>query len=76
MLEAKKSTKAVDKETSGSLTCPKCKQGTIIKGKTAYGCSGYKEGCDFRFSFEDIRKKSEGKKMSKELVYSILNGSI
>lgn len=28
--------------------CPKCQQGTIIKGKTAYGCSRWREGCDFR----------------------------
>lgn len=28
--------------------CPKCHQGHIIKGTTAYGCSRWKEGCDFR----------------------------
>jgi len=28
--------------------CPLCGQGTIIKGKTAYGCSRWKEGCNFR----------------------------
>ena len=28
--------------------CPKCGQGTIIKGKTAYGCSRWREGCDWR----------------------------
>ncbi len=32
-------------------TCPKCKQGTIIKGKTAFGCNRFKEGCDFRVNF-------------------------
>ena len=32
-------------------TCPKCKQGTIIKGKTAFGCNRFKEGCDFRVPF-------------------------
>lgn len=32
--------------------CPKCKQGHIIKGKTAYGCSRWKEGCDFRAPLE------------------------
>jgi DNA topoisomerase-3 len=73
VLEPKKMAK---KETSDSLTCPKCKKGAVIKGKTAYGCSHYKEGCDFRFTFDDVRKKGEGKKMSKELVYSILNGRI
>lgn len=28
--------------------CPKCKKGRIIQGKTALGCSRWKEGCDFR----------------------------
>ena len=28
--------------------CPKCGKGRILKGKTAYGCSRWKEGCDFR----------------------------
>jgi len=28
--------------------CPVCGKGTIIKGKTAYGCSRWKEGCTFR----------------------------
>ncbi|MGV8812484.1 MAG: DNA topoisomerase 3 [Gelidibacter sp.] len=73
VLEPKKSAKKV---VPDSLTCPKCKKGTVIKGKTAYGCSHFKEGCDFRFTFDDVRRKSEGKKMSKELVYSILNGDI
>ncbi|WP_163515881.1 DNA topoisomerase 3 [Gelidibacter japonicus] len=68
--------KAIKKENPDVLTCPKCKKGTVIKGKTAYGCSRYKEGCTFRFSFDDVRQKAAGKKMSKELVYSILNGDI
>ena len=28
--------------------CPVCGQGVIIKGKTAYGCSRWREGCTFR----------------------------
>ena len=28
--------------------CPKCHQGHIIQGKTARGCSRWREGCDFR----------------------------
>ncbi len=31
--------------------CPKCKKGIIIKGKTAFGCNRFKEGCDFRENF-------------------------
>ena len=30
--------------------CPLCGQGTIIKGKTAYGCSRWKQGCNWRKS--------------------------
>ena len=33
--------------------CPVCGQGTIIKGKTAYGCSRWKEGCTFRQPIEE-----------------------
>ena len=32
--------------------CPVCGKGTIIKGKTAYGCSEWKNGCTFRKGFE------------------------
>lgn len=28
--------------------CPKCGQGTVVRGKTALGCSRWREGCDFR----------------------------
>lgn len=31
--------------------CPVCGTGTIIKGKTAYGCSNWKRGCTFRIPF-------------------------
>ena len=33
--------------------CPVCGQGTIIKGKTAYGCSNWKGGCKFRLPFTE-----------------------
>ena len=29
------------------LTCPKCGQGRIIRGRRGYGCQRYREGCDF-----------------------------
>jgi DNA topoisomerase-3 len=32
-------------------TCPKCGKGKVIKGNTAYGCSRWKEGCDYRVFF-------------------------
>ena len=43
-----------------SEKCPKCNKGNILKGKNAYGCSEFKNGCDFRlpYSFRD-KKISE-----------------
>ena len=32
-------------------TCPICGKGTIIKGKTAYGCSNWRNGCTYRVDF-------------------------
>ena len=58
-----------DKEKN---TCPKCKKGIIIKGKTAFGCSEYKKGCDFVYSFDDLRKKANGKELNKALIMQIL----
>ena len=72
-LEEKKATKSTS--TTDSISCPTCKKGTVLKGKTAYGCSEYKNNCDFIFSFDEIRKKANGKQLTKELVLSILNGN-
>ena len=72
-LQLKRKTVAAKKETKYNQ-CPKCKKGTVLKGKTAYGCSRWKEGCDFRFLFDDIRKKAAGKTLTKELVWKILRG--
>lgn len=36
------------KEPKIPSICPKCKKGKILKGKTAYGCSEWKSGCNFR----------------------------
>ena len=44
-------TAATDEPKEGD-TCPLCGQGHIIKGKTAYGCSRWKEGCTYRVPFK------------------------
>ena len=36
--------------------CPECGRGTIIKGRTAYGCSRWREGCTFRLPFGEGKK--------------------
>ena len=34
--------------------CPVCGKGVIIKGKTAYGCSNWKAGCQYRKPFDQM----------------------
>lgn len=33
--------------------CPLCGKGTVVKGKTAYGCSNWASGCTYRVPFGD-----------------------
>ncbi len=72
-LEPKKS--SVKAKPDGELKCPKCQKGNIIKGKTAYGCSAYQSGCDFKVTFDVVKAKINGQKPTKELVYKILSGN-
>ncbi len=49
--------KDTQKESSGgAMLCPLCR-GAVLKGKTAYGCSRYKEGCSFVLPFILFEKK-------------------
>ncbi|MEP2274600.1 MAG: DNA topoisomerase 3 [Reichenbachiella sp.] len=63
------------KEGSDMPPCPKCGKGTIIKGQAAYGCSAWKAGCDFRFAFDEIKIRANGRPLSKELVLEMMKGS-
>ncbi|MDH6355038.1 DNA topoisomerase-3 [Dysgonomonas sp. PH5-45] len=40
------------KNDSTPQICPLCGKGHIVRGKTAYGCSRWKEGCTFRRPLE------------------------
>ena len=40
------------KKSPEGQPCPICGQGIIIKGRTAYGCSNWKGGCNYRIPFE------------------------
>ena len=48
----KRKKESVDELPVEGKVCPLCQQGTIIKGKTAYGCSRWKEGCTYRVPFK------------------------
>lgn len=55
----KKEKKAPSKKKSTAkkpqpILCPTCKKGSIIKGKTAYGCSEWKNGCRFTLTFKEV----------------------
>ncbi|BCI63180.1 MULTISPECIES: DNA topoisomerase 3 [Bacteroidales] len=45
--------KSIQEIQSEPILCPVCGKGYIIKGKTAYGCSDWKDGCNFRLSFDE-----------------------
>ena len=52
-------TTEVEKKTvkEAVAVCPKCKKGNMLKGKTAFGCSNFKNGCDFKIPFLMMNKK-------------------
>ncbi|HHG85799.1 MAG TPA: type IA DNA topoisomerase, partial [Bacteroidetes bacterium] len=52
-------------------TCPKCKSGKILRGKRAFGCSRYKEGCDFV-----IAPLIAGKLVEKEHLLTLLETGV
>ncbi|MBP2691504.1 MAG: DNA topoisomerase 3 [Muribaculaceae bacterium] len=57
-------------ESLDQIVCPTCKKGHIIKGRTAYGCSRYADGCTCRLSFEqypaDLTPQQLADKISKQ----------
>ena len=52
-IQKKKKTALKADDSILGKVCPKCGKGTIIKGKTAYGCSNWKEGCTFRLPLKE-----------------------
>ena len=47
----------LEEQKEVKLACPVCEKGEILKGKTAYGCSSFKEGCTFKIPFVVYEKK-------------------
>ena len=71
--EEKKSTKSKNKSTGErkritkfeQIVCPKCSKGHILKGRTAFGCSEYKNGCDLKLSFDQYPDTLTPSKLNK-----------
>lgn len=55
--------KKADQKLEGS-SCPKCSEGSLVKGKTAYGCSEFKKSCDFLIPFRFMSKKLTDKQLT------------
>jgi DNA topoisomerase-3 len=53
--------------SNGLGACPACKTGHILRGKMAFGCARFREGCQFRLPIEIL-----GKKLSDPQVKSLL----
>src|SRR5690606_3647644 len=64
-------TKTPEKEKTATnvvgYACPKCKEGSLLKGRSSYGCSAYKKGCNFLLPFT-----FEGKKISENQYLRLL----
>ena len=41
------------KTNKAGMLCPVCRQGLIIRGKTRYGCSRWREGCTYAEPFDN-----------------------
>ncbi len=39
------------KEDKAGMLCPVCRQGRVVRGRTRYGCSRWREGCTFAAPF-------------------------
>lgn len=47
------------------VACPKCGKGHILKGRTAFGCSEYKNGCDLKLPFDQYPETLTPSKLNK-----------
>ena len=49
--EKAEATPELELPSTDKPVCPMCHKGSILRGKTAYGCSEYKNGCTFRLDY-------------------------
>lgn len=49
------------------IVCPKCEKGHILKGKTAFGCSEFRAGCDLRLSFDEFPQSLTPSELNKKI---------
>ena len=64
----KKPRKPRKKAENAPVVCPVCHKGTLLRGKTAYACSEYKNGCTFRLDYATY-----GENLTNEQLTQIVN---
>ena len=55
------------------LYCPKCEVGSIVKGKSAFGCTEWINGCSFQIPFQNNGIQIDGKLASKLITQRKVN---
>ncbi|MDE5967480.1 MAG: DNA topoisomerase III, partial [Muribaculaceae bacterium] len=67
--DGEKKRKAPAVKSLEAIVCPACGQGHIVKGRTAYGCSRYNDGCKMLLPFDkyaaDLTPAQLNRKISK-----------
>lgn len=56
-----------DKKKVVKLICPVCKKGDVLRGKSAFGCSEWKNGCQFRLPFDGIIENMSDDELNKKI---------
>lgn len=49
------------------VKCPVCGEGHLLKGRSAFGCSRYAQGCSFRLSFDECPADTSPAQINKKL---------
>jgi DNA topoisomerase-3 len=65
--DGKTKTKTKDQgkaQAKEEMVCPRCGKGKLMKGKAAWGCSEWKDGCRFTISFKQFEKKLTDKQIT------------
>ncbi len=58
------------------LVCPVCGKGNMIRGRAAFGCNRYREGCRFIIPFEQLRRDFNTEELTGEILEKVYRASL
>ena len=53
------------------LVCPVCGKGNMIRGRAAFGCNRYREGCRFIIPFEQLRRDFNAEELTGDILEKV-----